>query len=31
MGKTLGAALGVAPAVLDRNISGGKVVTGALV
>jgi hypothetical protein len=31
MAKTLGAAVGVAPATLDRYISGGKVVTGALV
>jgi len=31
LGKTLGAAVGVAPTVLDRYISGGKVVRGALV
>jgi hypothetical protein len=31
MAKTLGAAVGVAPATLDRYIAGGKVVTGALV
>jgi hypothetical protein len=31
MGKTLGAALGVPRAVLDAQIQGGKVVTGALV
>jgi hypothetical protein len=31
MGKTLGAAVGVQPAVLDRYISGGKVVAGAIV
>jgi hypothetical protein len=30
MGKTLGAAVGVAPAVLDRYILGGKVVRAAL-
>ena len=30
MGKTLGAALGVDPGVLDQNISQGKIVTGAL-
>jgi len=30
MGKTLGAALGLAPAVLDANIAQGKIVTGAL-
>ena len=30
MGKTLGAAVGVEPAALDRNISGGKVVTAAV-
>jgi hypothetical protein len=30
MGKTLGAALGLAPALLDQNISQGKIVTGAL-
>jgi uncharacterized protein (DUF1501 family) len=31
MGKTLGAAVGLAPATLDQHISGGKVVIGALV
>jgi hypothetical protein len=31
MGKTLGAAVGVKPEVMDRYISGGKVVRGALV
>jgi hypothetical protein len=31
MGKTLGAAVGVQPGVLDRYILGGKVVSGALV
>ncbi|MEA2697920.1 MAG: hypothetical protein QOI66_2191 [Myxococcales bacterium] len=31
MGKTLGAALGVAGDVLDQNIAQGKIVTGALV
>jgi hypothetical protein len=31
MGKTLGAAVGVQPAVLDRYIAGGKVVTGAII
>jgi Protein of unknown function (DUF1501) len=31
MAKTLGVAVGVAPATLDQNISGGKVVAGALV
>jgi hypothetical protein len=31
MGKTLGTALGVPQAVLDAQIQGGKVVTGALV
>jgi hypothetical protein len=31
MAKTLGAAVGVIPEVLDRHIAGGKVVTGALV
>jgi hypothetical protein len=30
MGKTLGAAVGVGASVLDRYISGGKVVSGAL-
>ena len=30
MGKTLGRALGVDPTVLDRNISGGKIVTAAI-
>jgi hypothetical protein len=30
MAKTLGAAVGVPPATLDRYISGGKVITGAL-
>jgi hypothetical protein len=30
MGKTLGAALGVPAATLDRHIGGGKVVTGAI-
>ena len=30
MGKTLGAALGLDAAVLDQNISQGKIVTGAL-
>jgi hypothetical protein len=30
MGKTLGAAVGLQPGVLDRYISGGKVVTGAI-
>jgi hypothetical protein len=30
MGKTLGAALGLAPALLDQNIAQGKIVTGAL-
>ncbi len=30
VGKTLGVATGVDPAVLDQNISGGAVVTGAL-
>jgi hypothetical protein len=30
MGKTLGAAVGVPGAVMDRYIAGGKVVTGAL-
>jgi hypothetical protein len=30
MGKTLGTALGVDPAVLDRNISGGKSVAAAI-
>ncbi len=30
MGKTLGAALGIAPDALDRNISGGKVVSAAV-
>jgi hypothetical protein len=31
MAKTVGAACGVQPAALDRTISGGKVITGALV
>jgi hypothetical protein len=31
MAKTLGAACGVVPGVLDRHISGGKVVTAAIV
>jgi hypothetical protein len=31
MGKTLGAAVGVQPGVLDQYIAGGKVVQGALV
>ena len=30
MAKTVGAAVGVQPATLDRYISGGKVITGAL-
>jgi hypothetical protein len=30
MGKTLGAAVGLARAALDQHISGGKIVTGAL-
>jgi hypothetical protein len=30
MAKTVGAAAGVQPAVLDRTISGGKVITGAI-
>jgi uncharacterized protein (DUF1501 family) len=30
MGKTLGAAVGIKPEVMDRYISGGKVVRGAL-
>ncbi len=30
MGKTLGAAVGVLPATLDRYIAGGKIVKGAL-
>ena len=30
MGKTLGAAVGLAPSTLDQHISGGKVVSAAL-